>query len=283
MTKLNRRHVLMGAVALGGAACAPTLARAAEDEQRDVPVSNGRVMKLSIWRPQTVRAAVVFSHGSGGNPQNYPALMETYRSAGLLIAAPLHVDSLNHPQHDQFDRVQRFVAREEDVRATLGVLLTMAPDAPQAVSGHSFGGLMSFVAGGGFPALNVAPLPSVKAVVAFSDAGIIPNVVTEQTYAALNVPALMVTGDQDLVEGIVSDWRDHLYPIEHSPAGDKMALVYAGGTHNLIGGGQAAGATGPDAMRNGADFILAYAARDGSAMARVAALQTNDVRQVTRR
>jgi len=285
MTRFDhtRRHLLIGAAAMGGLTLTPSFAHAAEDEQRDVPLSNGRVMKLSIWRPQTVRAAVVFGHGSGGQPQNYPALLDAFRAAGLLVVAPLHVDSLQHPQHDQFDRVARFRARHEDMVASLGVLQTMAPDAPQAVAGHSFGGLMAFVAGAGFPPMSLAPLPSVKAVVAFSDAGVIPNVTNEQSYAALNVPALTVTGDQDLVEGVVTDWHDHLYAYEHSPAGDKMALVYAGGTHNLIGGGQAAGASAPDAIANGADFILAYAARDAGAMTRVSALQSNAVRQVMRR
>ena len=81
----------------------------------------------------------------------------------------------------------------------------------------------------------------------------------------------------------ITDWRDHLYPFETSPAGNKMALVYAGGHHNLVGGQLPAGASGPDAMRNGTDFILANAAGDAEAAARIAALQTNDVREVMRR
>ena len=96
--------------------------------------------------------------------------------------------------------------------------------------------------------------------------------------------SLMVTGDHDVVEEAnLTDWHDHLYPFETSPAGNKLALVYIGGHHNLIGGQAPAGASGPDAMRNGADFILAYAAEDADAAARIAALQTNDVREVMRR
>jgi hypothetical protein len=95
---------------------------------------------------------------------------------------------------------------------------------------------------------------------------------------------LLVTGDQDTVEEAnITDWHDHLYPYETSPAGNKMALVYAGGHHNLIGGQLAADASGPDAMHNGADYILAFAAGDADALARVNALQSNDVRQVMRR
>ncbi|MEZ5996875.1 MAG: hypothetical protein R3C25_14105 [Hyphomonadaceae bacterium] len=277
----SRRHLLAGALAFSGVAPLPSPAFADEDEQITIAAPDGRSISLSIWRPQTVRAAVMFSHGSGGRPQNYPALMQTYRDAGLLVAAPLHVDSLEHPLRGQFDRIQTFRARYEDVVGALNTLQTMAPSAPQAVSGHSFGGLMSFVAGGGFPPMITGALPSVKAVVAFSDAGVIPNIVDENTYAGLTIPSLMITGDQDVI-GAVSDWHEHLYPIEHSPAGDKVALVYAGGSHNLIGGARGPDANSDDAIADGADFVLAHAARDSAAMARIAALVSNDIRQVIR-
>jgi pimeloyl-ACP methyl ester carboxylesterase len=283
MTLHNRRRLLTGALALGGACLLPKAVRADADDQMQVTANDGRAVTLTLWRPQRVRAAVVFSHGSGGRPQNYQTLMSTYRAAGLLVAAPLHVDSLDHPLHDRFDRVQRFFARQEDVTAALAALQAMAPEASLAVSGHSFGGLMALVAGGGFPPSIPGPLPSVEAVVAFSSAGRIANVVNEYTYAGLTTPTLMVTGDQDVVDPIILDWHEHLYPFETSPPGDKMALVYAGGTHNLIGGGQPPQPNGADAMAIGADYILAYAAHDAAAAARVAALQSNDVRQVMRR
>ena len=61
------------------------------------------------------------------------------------------------------------------------------------------------------------------------------GLVTPTTYASVAVPVLIVTGDQDLVPGFVSDAKDHLYPVETAPAGDKIALVLTGGGHNLIG------------------------------------------------
>jgi hypothetical protein len=281
----TRRTLLTGAVALGAAAFAPPLAHATQDDQTDVTVSNGRVVTYSIWRPQTVRAAIVFSHGSGGKPQNYEGLTSAYRDAGILIAAPLHVDSLEHPHHADYERVSTFRARCEDMTAGFALLTTLAPNAPQAVSGHSYGSLMSLIAAGGCPPVIPAPLaPNIKAVVSFSSAGIIPTLINEHSYGGLTQPLLLVTGDQDTVEEAhITDWHDHLYPFQTSPAGNKTALVYAGGTHNLIGGQLPAGAAAPDAIRNATDYVLAFAANDSGAAARIAALQSNDIRQVMRR
>jgi hypothetical protein len=282
---LSRRNALAGAFAFAGAALGANGAYAAEDDQTEVTVAMGRVVTFSIWRPQIVRAAIVFSHGAGGKPQNYEALTSIYRDAGILIAAPLHVDSLDHPHHSAYDRVGSFRARCEDMIAGFGLLSTMAPDAPKAVSGHSYGSLMSLITAGGCPPVVPQPLaPGIKTVVSFSSAGKPPQLINEHSYGGLNVPLLLVTGDQDTVEGAeITDWHDHLYPYETSPAGDKMALVYAGGHHNLIGGQLAADPAGPDAMHDGADYILAYAAGDADALARVNGLQSNDVRQVMRR
>lgn len=287
MTKLiaSRRTLLSGAIALGATVLAPSLAHAVQDDQTDVTLPDGRVVTFSIWRPQTVRAAIVFSHGAGGKLQNYEALTSVYRDAGILIAAPLHVDSLDHPHHADYDRVGSFRARCQDMVAGFGLLDTLAADAPRAVSGHSYGSLMSLITAGGCPPVVPQPLvPNIKAVVSFSSAGKPATLINEGSYASLTAPLLLVTGDQDTVEEAnITDWHDHLYPYETSPAGNKMALVYAGGHHNLIGGQLAADASGPDAMHNGADYILAFAAGDADALARVNALQSNDVRQVMRR
>lgn len=286
MTKLtmSRRTLLSGAAALSAAVLAPNLAFAAQDDQTDITVSNGRVVTYSIWRPATVRAAIVFSHGAGGRPQNYEALTSTYRDAGILIAAPLHVDSHEHPHRADYDRTTGFRARCEDMVAGFGLLNSLAADAPKAVSGHSYGALMSLITAGGCQPAIPEPLAPVKTVVAFSSAGRIPQLINEQSYSRLTVPMLMVTGDHDVVEDAnITDWRDHLYPFETSPAGGKTALIYAGGTHNLIGGQRPADASAPDAMRNATDYILAYAAEDADAAARLAGLQSNDMREVMRR
>ncbi|MCA8885845.1 MAG: hypothetical protein KDA35_04420 [Hyphomonadaceae bacterium] len=280
----NRRAFLGGATALAATALLPSTANATQDDATDITVSNGRVVTFSIWRPATVRAAIVFSHGQGGRPQNYDALTGTYRDAGILIVAPLHVDSLDHPHRADYDRRAGFGARCEDMIAGFNLLTSLAPDAPRAVSGHSYGALMSLITGGGLPPVVPAPLAPVSAVVAFSSAGRVPSLINEHSYSGLTAPTLMVTGDQDTVEDAgITNWRDHLYPFETSPAGNKLALVYAGGHHNLIGGQQPADANGPDAIRNGADFILANAVGDTDAAARIAALETNAVREVMRR
>ena len=163
MTKLtmSRRTLLSGAAALSAAVLAPNLAFAAQDDQTDITVSNGRVVTYSIWRPATVRAAIVFSHGAGGRPQNYEALTSTYRDAGILIAAPLHVDSHEHPHRADYDRTTGFRARCEDMVAGFGLLNSLAADAPKAVSGHSYGALMSLITAGGCQPAIPEPLAPV--------------------------------------------------------------------------------------------------------------------------
>lgn len=290
--RTTRRAALLGALALGACVATPDISppsspppHVGQDDQTDVTLSGGRVVTYSIWRPQSVRAAIVFSHGAGGKPQNYEALTSIYRDAGILIAAPLHVDSLNHPHHADYDRIGSFRARCEDMVAGFGLLRSLAPAAPIAVSGHSYGSLMSLITAGGCPPVVPQPLvPGIKAVVSFSSAGKPASLINARSYSGLTAPLMLVTGDQDTVEDAdITDWRDHLYPYETSPAGDKVALVYAGGHHNLIGGQLPADASGPDAMHNGADYILAYAANDAGALARVKALRSNAVRQVMRR
>jgi hypothetical protein len=285
MIAFSRRTSLAGALAFAGANLIARSAGAVEDDRTDITLTSGRVVSYSIWRPQSVRAAIVFSHGARGKPQNYPALTSIYRDAGILIAAPLHVDSLDHPRHAEYDRAGSFYARCEDMVAGFALLSNIAADAPQAVSGHSYGSLMSLIAAGGCPPVVPAPLiPNLKAVASFSSAGKPSTLINAHSYGGLAAPLIMVTGDQDTVENAhITDWRDHLYPFETSPAGNKLALVYAGGGHNLIGGELPPGAGGPDAMRNGADFILAYAAGDADARARIDALQSDTVRQVMRR
>ncbi|KQN81934.1 hypothetical protein [Sphingomonas sp. Leaf62] len=42
------------------------------------------------------------------------------------------------------------------------------------------------------------------------------------------MPILLVTGDRDrdLAPGLVTDWHDHLLPVQSAPAGDKYGVVY---------------------------------------------------------
>ncbi len=226
-------------------------------------VATGRSTTMAVWEPEQVRGVVLFSTGHGGWPEHYERLLETWQAAGLVVVAPLHVDSLRHPDRERFSLQQGFSERLADMQAASAYAAARWPDAPFAAAGHSFGTLISLCLGGALA--DLAPLrdPRVSVVVGYSSPGRIPGLIGPQSYAGNAVPTLVVTGDADLVPGFVSDWRDHLYPVESSPEGDKVALVLPGGGHNLIAGGNEAHYLRASAI--GTAFLQAHLLGDAAA------------------
>lgn len=199
-------------------------------------VSPQRATSMVVWEPENVRGVVLFSSGHGSWPERYDGLLQAWRDAGFAVVAPLHVDSMKHPDRDKFSMQQGFGERMADMKAASAYVATRWPGMPVAAAGHSYGTLVSLVLGGALAELAPLRDPGVVAVVGYSSPGRIPGLVTPSAYASVAVPVMLVTGDKDLVPGFVSDARDHLYPIESAPVGDKYAVVLAGGEHNLIGG-----------------------------------------------
>ena len=226
-------------------------------------VSPERATTMAVWEPATVRGVVLFSTGHGAWPERYDGLLTAWRDAGFAVVAPLHVDSMKYPEREKFSMQQGFGERLSDMKAASAYAATHWPGVPVAAGGHSYGTLISLALGGAMA--DMAPLrdPSVVAVVGYSSPGKIPGLVNPTTYASVAVPVLIVTGDQDLVPGFVTDAKDHLYPIESAPAGDKFALVLAGGGHNLIGG--ESGAPYTRARDVGTAFLRVEVLKDATA------------------
>ncbi|PXA84216.1 hypothetical protein DMC18_24045, partial [Caulobacter sp. D5] len=79
-----------------------------------------RTVGLAVARPAgPARAAVSFSHGAFSAPGKYAALLEGWAARCLLVAAPLHVDSTDHPQREAYDQAAVWRTRLEDQAATL--------------------------------------------------------------------------------------------------------------------------------------------------------------------
>jgi alpha-beta hydrolase superfamily lysophospholipase len=238
---MNKRFFFRGAIALALSSLAMVQgAFAAPTATVPLQVSPARATTMAVWEPVQVRGVVLFSTGHGSWPERYDGLLTAWRDAGFAVVAPLHVDSVKYPEREKFSMQQGFGERLADMKAASAYVAKRWPGAPVAAGGHSYGTLISLALGGAMA--DMAPLrdPSVVAVVGYSSPGRIPGLVTPTTYASVAVPMLIVTGDQDLVSGFVADAKDHLYPVESAPAGDKTALVLAGGDHNLIGGEPAA-------------------------------------------
>lgn len=257
------------------------VALAAPESQVELVAPDGRKIDVTVWPAADERGVVVFSHGFNGSPAAYPRILSTWAAAGFTVVAPLHVDSLRHPDHANYDNQAAFSTRIVDLAMVRGFVRAAHSGKPIVAAGHSFGSLMSLIEAGAVTAAGPLGDPDVKAVIAFSSAGDLPGLITAETYAALDTPTLMITGDEDLVEGYVTDWHAHRSPFDRSPAGDKMLLVIAGGDHSLV---RNADADDFDLIVSvTTDWLKAYGLDDAAALARLAALTAPEGVTVERR
>ncbi|MFN4297023.1 MAG: alpha/beta hydrolase [Brevundimonas sp.] len=240
-----------------------------------IPAPDGRSISISVWTATDERGVVVFSHGFNGAPAAYQRLLAAWAGHGFTVIAPLHVDSLQHPDHGDYDNVAAFSTRLMDLAVARAMAGQAHPEKPLIVAGHSFGSLMSAIQAGAVTAAGPMGDPAVQGVIAFSSAGSLPGVVTPDTYATLTAPFLMITGDRDVVPGYVTDWRDHRAPFDLSPAGDKILMVFEGAEHDLV-------AAADDAafaviLRATQAFLDAHALNDAEAQAQLDALAASGV------
>ncbi|NQE64620.1 alpha/beta hydrolase [Caulobacter sp. RHG1] len=231
MTKLilNRRGLLAWAFAF---AAAPALARISATSTTTIQVAD-RDVELTVIRPDAAKGVVIFSHGAGGWPTHYQTLLDLWAAAGFMIVAPLHVDSMKHPKRDQYNLQSAFPARLADLAAATTWAAKAAPGLPMASAGHSYGSLMSMIRAGAFQGMIPAQDPTTKAALCFSSPGVIKGLVGPTSYQGLTKPMMMITGDQDVVPGLVPDWHEHLYPFDTSPAGQKYLWQGKGVNHGL--------------------------------------------------
>lgn len=227
------RSILQLAMMVAFTCTAPALA--APTGHVTLPVSAQRSATLVTWVPKEVKGVVLFSTGHGSWPERYEAAVSAWQAAGFAVIAPLHVDSMHHPDREKFDRAASFGERIADLKAASAYAARAWPGKPVIAAGHSFGTLAALCLGGGLTHIGNFRDPAVKGVLGFSSPGRIPGLVAPQAYATDALPMLIVTGDQDLVPGLVADWHDHLFPVQSSPAGDKFAVAYDGAAHDLIG------------------------------------------------
>ena len=241
---------------------APALA--APTTQSPLSVADGRTTTLTQWVPKDVRGVILFSTGHGSWPERYDAVASAWKASGFAVIAPLHVDSLHSPDQGRFTREASFGARIADLKAASAFAARTWPGKPVIAAGHSFGTLSALCLGGGLAQVGSFRDPSVKAVLGFSSPGRIPGLVGPKSYATDALPVMIVTGDRDVVPGLVTDWHDHLLPVRTAPAGRKYGVVYRGATHEMIGH-----PTDPAfaaAVATSITFLRAYALHDVAAV-----------------
>lgn len=238
---MSLRAMLAGVVLLASAAApavalqsaAPATTVPASPTNLRIPAPDGRTIPMIVWTAPDEKGVIVFSHGFGGAPEAYQRLTSAWAARGFTVIAPLHTDSQKHPERTA-DGATAYSTRLMDLGVARALAAHAHPGKPLIVAGHSFGSLMSLIQAGASTPGGAAGDPAVKGVIAFSSPGPIPYLVTDQTYASVAAPLLMITGDEDLVPGYADDWRDHRLPFDASPPGDKTLLIVSGGDHQLV-------------------------------------------------
>ncbi|MFT4253838.1 MAG: alpha/beta hydrolase [Caulobacter sp.] len=263
---LNRRGLLAATLAF---AAAPALARAAAATSTTTLKVGDRDVEMTVVRPAAPKGVVIFSHGAGGWPTPYSALFDLWAQAGFMIVAPLHVDSQKHPKRADYDLRAAFPLRLADLAAATDYAAKAAPDLPMGSAGHSYGSLMSLIRAGALEGVIPAQDPRTKAALCFSSPGAIKGLIGPTTFQGLKKPMLMITGDQDVLPGLIADWHEHAYPFDTSPAGGKYLWVGKGVDHGLSYHPEAPGF--PAAAALSTTFLKAKVLGDAAAEAALAA------------
>jgi hypothetical protein len=278
---LTRRGLLIsaaGAAVWAGASGS----RAAESTTQVIVVDGGRQLTVRVWRPTRARGVVLFSHGGGADPQAYAPLTSAWADAGFLVLAPVHVESVAHPDRAKYNLQTAFGPRIADMRAVSALAAREAPGKPVVAAGHSYGSVFAAMAGGGLRDRGGVRDPSVRGVAMLSSPGVQPGLITDQAYAGLETPLLLMTGDKDTVPGMVPDWRAHLRPFETSPAGDKLAVIRKSGDHNL-GLREPGSPAARDTVATTLMFFRAHGLRDAGARRSLSRLASTDAVEIRRR
>lgn len=232
---LSRRGLLGGFVALGLA----DLAGGAEITvvSDDLPLAVGsratRLFRIRTERGRP-RGVALFSAGHGSWPEKYQRLTSLLAMDGWVVLAPLHVDSVRHPDRATFTMQASFGERIADMGAAAAYAARTYPKLPVVAVGHSFGTLTSLCLGGALDDIGKFRNPAVGAVLGFSTPGRIPGLIQPVAYRSVAVPLMLVTGDVDRVPGFVTDPADHLFPADTAPT-PTYAWIGGQGGHDLVG------------------------------------------------
>lgn len=197
--------------------------------------SGDRAVDVTICAPLDLPddpIGIVFSHGANAAPSRYGVLLTHWARAGLVVCAPMHLDSEEHAARiiDNPSKVRR--TRVEDFALVSAALARgiagLPPITRHAAVGHSYGALIAQVAGGAAldPTAEVGSFsgPEPFCVVALSPPPPMPRVIDAAGWSRCVVPMLCVTGTADVMPGFVDDWRQHLVSCDAAPRGVSMVF-----------------------------------------------------------
>ena len=108
------------------------------------------------------------------------------------------------------------------------------------VAGHSLGAMTAMLAGGaqtfGTPPLTLGD-PRVKAIIAMSPQGVTASLgLNAQSFAAIKVPAMFMTGSEDRGAAPNEDWQWRKTAYANAAPGDKYFVLLQGARHTTFAG-----------------------------------------------
>lgn len=227
--------------------------RVAVHSDIELMAPNDRAVDVRVFSPSGGCAAcplIIFSHGAYATYDRYDVLLKEWARNGYVVAAPLHVDSEEHPNRDQYGPREPLKLRVQDYETVASELSAGANDSPGLESlsfsgeviaaGHSYGALIAQVAGGARldAATGVTFSPEAGrplAVIAISPPSETANFITAEGWAQTDRPMLVVTGTEDITPDFIPEWEMHLASYEAAPAELAYALIFDGMDHYFNG------------------------------------------------
>ncbi len=242
-----------------------SLSAQADDLELHDPIRNKSLsVRVSYPLSDGYFPVIIFSHGAGGSKDTYGYLAKFWSARGYVVIQPSHYDSISvlREQRPRRSFLQLMKGMPNDPSGwsdrtgdvsflidSLGPLQCLLPgiagkiDASAiGVGGHSYGAFTAQLIAGVRPPL---PFPSagsenqladsrVKAILAISAQGVRSGSSAFgfddiESFAALSLPALYVTGDRDV--SIWNDVKHRLQGFSGAAPGDKFAVVLDGANH----------------------------------------------------
>lgn len=217
--------------------------------------SDNRTVDVRVFAPGDGCAdcpLIIFSHGAYATYDRYDVLLKNWAENGYVIAAPLHVDSEEHPYREQYAPTDALGLRVEDYETVLAALTGGGPSLDAlgldhlslsgevVAAGHSYGALIAQVAAGAelHEATGVtlkAATERPRAVVAISPPSETPNFILAEGWRQVGRPMLVITGTDDITPDFIPEWEMHLDSYEAAPAELAYALVFDGMDHYFNG------------------------------------------------